>query len=142
MNRYGSLSVVSDRLGNLRPADGRTASRALFVPKADEWLNSNMRLHRMVKAGRVKAWREAAAMAVPAGWEPFEGPVRIVAAVWKNRGGRYDPNNLNTTTKACVDGFVDAGILVDDDWNHVIGPDHRHGGIGEPGIIFYFEQIT
>lgn len=112
---------------------------SLFVPKADEWLNSNMRLHRIVKANRVKAWRGAAAEAVPAGWPAFDGPVRIVAEVWKNRRGRYDPNNLNTTTKACVDGFVDAGLLKDDDWLHVIGPDHRHGGIGEPGIIFHFE---
>ena len=118
-----------------------TADLSLFVPKADEWLNSNQRLHRMVKANRVKAWREAAAGAVPPGWEPFDGPVRIVASVWKNRRGRYDPNNLNTTTKACVDGFVDAGLLVDDDWLHVIGPDHRHGGIGEPGIIFMFTKV-
>ena len=142
MNRCESLSEVSDRLGNLRPLQGRAAPRTLFVPKADDWINSNMRPHRMVKAKRVKAWREAAAASVPAGWDPFEGPVRIEAHIQKNRGGRYDPNNLAHTTKACVDGFVDAGILVDDDWKHVIGPDHRHGGIGEPGIIFYFEQIT
>lgn len=114
---------------------------SFFVPKADDWLNSNMRLHRMVKANRVKAWREAAAESVPEGWPALETPVRIVAEVWKDRRGRYDPNNLNTTTKACVDGFVDAGILADDDWNHVIGPDHRHGGIGDPGILFLFEQV-
>jgi hypothetical protein len=112
----------------------------MFVPKADEWINSNQRLHRMVKANRVRAWREAAAKAVE-GWKPFDGPVRIEAHIWKNRRGRYDPNNLNTTTKACVDGFVDAGLLADDDWNHVIGPDHRHGGIGEPGIIFLFTKV-
>lgn len=117
------------------------SSHELFVPKADEWLNSNMRLHRMVKANRVRAWREAAARSVPAGWEPFDGLVRIEAHIWKNRRGRYDPNNLNTTTKACVDGFVDAGLLVDDDWNHVIGPDHRHGGVGEPGITFLFTKV-
>ena len=115
-------------------------TRELFVPKADEWLNSNMRLHRMVKANRVRAWREAAAQAVE-GWELFDGPVRIEAHIYKPRRGRYDPNNLNTTTKACVDGFVDAGILADDDWNHVIGPDHRHGGIGEPGITFLFTKV-
>ena len=115
-----------------------TADLSLFVPKADAWLNSNMRLHRMVKASRVRAWREAAAEAVPQRWPAFDGPVRIEAHIWKDRRGRYDPNNLNTTTKACVDGFVDAGLLKDDDWLHVIGPDHRHGGIGEPGIIFYF----
>lgn len=117
-----------------------TADYSLFVPKADEWLNSNMRLHRMVKANRVRVWREAAKAAVE-GWEPFDGPVRIEAHIWKNRRGRYDPNNLNTTTKACVDGFVDAGLLLDDDWNHVIGPDHRHGGIGEPGITFLFIKV-
>ena len=113
----------------------------LWVPQADEWINSNQRLHRMVKANRVKAWRKAAAQAVPPGWPKFEQPVRIVAKVWKSRAGRYDPNNLNTTTKACVDGFVDAGLLADDDWNHVIGPDHRHGGIGEPGITFLFTKV-
>ena len=88
-----------------------TAELSLFVPKADEWLNSNMRLHRMVKANRVKAWRAAAAGSVPPGWPAFDQPVRIVAEVWKNRRGRYDPNNLNTTTKACEDGLVDAGLL-------------------------------
>ena len=111
----------------------------IFVPKPTDWLNSNQRLHRMVKASRVKAWRAAAAESVPPGWA-FDHPVRIVAHIWKDRAGRYDPNNLNTTTKACVDGFVDAGLLVDDDWKHVEGPDHRHGGKGEPGIIFMFTK--
>jgi len=129
------LNVPSTRREDSEPPTGLLA---LFVPKADDWLNSNQRLHRMVKANRVRSWREAAAGAVPPAWEKFEYPVRIVAEVWKDRRGRYDPNNLNTTTKACVDGFVDAGLLVDDDWQHVIGPDHRHGGVGEPGIIFHF----
>jgi crossover junction endodeoxyribonuclease RusA len=120
--------------------DGRVALR-LFVPKPAEWINSNQRLHRMVKTQRVKAWREAAADAVPKGWPVFEQPVRVIAHIWKDRNGRYDPNNLNTTTKACIDGFVDAGLLVDDDWKHVTGPDHRHGGKGEPGIIFLFTHL-
>ena len=106
------------------------------------FINSNQRLHRMAKAKLTAQWRAAGAAAIPGGMGPFEGPVRIEAYIRKPRRGRYDPNNLAPTTKACVDGFVDAGILADDDWNHVVGPDHRHGGIGEPGIIFYFEQIT
>jgi crossover junction endodeoxyribonuclease RusA len=117
------------------------AKLRLFVPKPGEWLNSNMRLHRMVKAQRIQTWRAAAAEAVHPGSPAFDHPVRIVAHIWKDRAGRYDPNNLNTTTKACVDGFVDAGLLVDDDWKHVHGPDHRHGGKGEPGIIFTFESL-
>lgn len=83
------------------------------------------------------AWRAKAAETVP-DVEQFPYPVRIVAHIWKPRRGRYDPNNLAPTTKACVDGFVDAGILADDDWNHVIGPDHRHGGIGPAGVVFEF----
>jgi crossover junction endodeoxyribonuclease RusA len=117
-----------------------TGLLSLWVPKADEWINSNMRLHRMVKANRVKAWREAAQAAAPIG-VTFDQPVRIEAHIYKPRRGRYDPNNLAGTTKACVDGFVSAGLLKDDDWNHVIGPDHRHGGIGPAGIIFLFTQL-
>lgn len=112
----------------------------LWVPKADEWLNSNMRLHRMVKASRVRAWREAAQAAAPAGVS-FDRPVRIEAHIYKPRRGRYDPNNLAGTTKACVDGFVSSGLLKDDDWNHVIGPDHRHGGVGPAGILFLFTEL-
>lgn len=65
----------------------------------------------------------------------------MVATIWKPRNGRYDPNNLWPTVKACVDGFVDAGILADDDHKHVIGPDMRHGGIGPQRIVFTFEPI-
>ena len=113
----------------------------LWVPQPADWINSNQRIHRMVKANRVKAWRQAALEAVPPGWPMFDQPVRIVAKVWKARAGRYDPNNLATTTKACVDGFVSAGLLKDDDWNHVEGPDHRHGGKGAPGLLFLFTQL-
>jgi crossover junction endodeoxyribonuclease RusA len=94
----------------------------------------------MVKANRVKAWREAARAAVPEGLS-FDVPVRIEAHIWKPRRGRYDPNNLAGTTKSCVDGFVSAGLLKDDDWNHVIGPDHRHGGIGAAGILFLITEL-
>jgi crossover junction endodeoxyribonuclease RusA len=94
----------------------------------------------MVKANRVKAWREAAQAAAPEGVS-FDQPVRIEAHIYKPRRGRYDPNNLNTTTKACVDGFVDAGMLADDDWNHVVGPDHRHGGLGPAGILFVVSEL-
>lgn len=62
------------------------------------------------------------------------------AHIIKDRGGRYDPNNLADTTKACIDGMVDAGVLLDDSWRELIGPDHRHGGNGRPGILFEFHH--
>lgn len=37
---------------------------------------------------------------------------------------RADPNNLAPTTKAIVDGLVDAGLLTDDDSTHLEGPHH------------------
>lgn len=94
----------------------------------------------MQAAKLAATWRESAAGVVPAGVLQFEGPIRIVAHIWKPRRGRYDPNNLAPTTKACVDGLVDAGVFVDDDHLHVHGPDHRHGGIGDAGIMFTFTR--
>lgn len=92
----------------------------------------------MAEAKLTKAWKLAAIEAVPPGIAQFDTPVRIVAHIWKPRRGRFDPNNLNPTTKACTDGFVDAGVLVDDSWDWVEGPDHRYGGKGPAGIVFTF----
>lgn len=113
-----------------------TAKRHVIIdiPAPAGWINSNMRVHRMAQAKLTKAWRAAAAQAA-ANVAPLTPPVQIVAHVWKRRGGRYDPGNLYPTAKACVDGLVDAGLIVDDDYTRVIGPDMRHGGIGNPEII-------
>lgn len=42
---------------------------------------------------------------------------------------KRDPANWAESAKAAVDGIVDAGVFVDDDSKHVIGPDPR---LGEP----------
>jgi len=55
--------------------------------------------------------------------------VRITAKIYVRSARRFDPNNAADTTKAMVDGLRDAGVLVDDDHTHVIGPDHRWAGI-------------
>lgn len=99
------------------------------------WLNSNDRVHRMVVQKTTRLWREAGCVAA-AGLSPCDGPVRVVAYVFKPRRGRYDPGNLYPTAKACVDGFTDAGLWVDDDWLHVVGPDMRHGGVGPAALVF------
>lgn len=99
----------------------------IVVPQRADWLNSNDRLHRMVKANRTAAWRGAAAIAAR-GIAPIEGRVRIVATVRKAHGRRYDAGNYYPTAKACVDGLRDAGVLAEDDNAHVVGPDMRDGG--------------
>lgn len=40
---------------------------------------------------------------------------------------KRDPGNWSVSAKAAVDGLVDAGVFVDDDSTHVIGPDPRLG---------------
>lgn len=99
----------------------------LTIPAADEWINSNQRLHRMELARRTRAWRYAAynkALPIDA---MFEGPVRIVATIHKTRAGKWDAGNLYPTAKAIVDGLVDAGLFIDDSNEYVTGPDMRAG---------------
>lgn len=106
------------------------------------WINSNQRLHRMVQAKLTAKWREAARDLVEsAGWEPYTGRVHIMVHIWKTRAGRYDPNNLWPTVKAAVDGLVEAGFLVDDDHDHVEGPDMRHGGRGAAALVLTIREI-
>lgn len=104
------------------------------IPAPCAFINSNQRLHRMAQAKLTKAWREASAAAAH-GLPQFAGQVHITAHIFKPRAGRWDPNNLWPTVKAAVDGLVDAGLLIDDDHRHVIGPDMRSGGKGNPEIV-------
>ena len=110
------------------------------IPAPCNFINSNQRLHRMAQAKLTKTWRQASATAAT-GTKPFTNQVRIIAHIHKPRGGRYDPGNLYPTAKAILDGIVDAGILTDDDHVHVIGPDMRHGGKGQPRIIIEITEF-
>ena len=101
-------------------------SWVIEVPAPCDWINSNHRTHRMVEARRVQAWRTAAKEAAT-GAPAFTGPVHITATCHKTRAGRWDAGNLYPTAKALVDGVVDAGVLVDDSNEYVIGPDMRAG---------------
>jgi hypothetical protein len=104
------------------------------------WLNANHRGHRIPEAKKIAAWREAATKAAE-GFAPLRTPVHITAHIFKPRRGIYDPNNLNVTSKACVDALVSCGVLAADDYHHVIGPDHRHGGIGDASLVLEITEL-
>lgn len=110
------------------------------IPAPCQFINSNQRLHRMAQAKLTKIWRQASAAAAH-GHPTFTGRVHITAHIFKPRAGRYDTNNLAPTTKAIVDGLVDAGLLLDDSTRYVIGPDHRDGGKGNPEIVLEIHEI-
>jgi hypothetical protein len=115
----------------------------LEVPKPEglEWLNSNDRRFRFNKAKLTKAWRALGHNAVPHDAMPFESRVHVTARFWKPTRAHYDPNNLWPTVKAICDGFTDAGLWVDDDHEHVEGPDMRHGGYGAARVVLTIEEV-
>lgn len=96
-------------------------------------LNANQRLHWRQKAERSKALREAAAWNAktapvwPFGIQPFAVKARCTVRVfWPDRR-RRDVHNIMPTIKACIDGFVDSGMLTDDSDKYLVGPDLRVG---------------
>ena len=88
------------------------------------WLTSNGRYHWHAKADATKALRQLGKSAwVEAGQPKFERA--YACAFIQVRGGRFDPNNAWPTIKALLDGMVEAGLLPDDDSQHLSGPDMR-----------------
>jgi len=119
----------------------KTLQFTIEAPAA--FLNVNDRPHYHLKAKLTKAWREAtAAHAATYATMNLRTPVRIVAHIHKPGNRRWDPNNLSSTTKACVDGMVDAGLFPDDSWKEVIGPDHRRGDSLPNAITFTITEAT
>lgn len=108
----------------------------IVIPAPASWKNSNHRKHHMVDARLTKAWREAgASWARAAGLPRIEEPVHITATIHMTTARKYDPNNYWPTVKAACDGLQDAGVLIDDDSEHVIGPDMRRGEKRTPSAL-------
>lgn len=61
---------------------------------------------------------------VGASFRPLE---RVHVVVTQVPGSRRitDPGNTSPAAKAAIDGIVRAGVLVDDDAAHLVGPDYR-----------------
>ena len=91
------------------------------------YLNANERAHWTRRQHATKAWREAACWEARRRRAPRLTLARIEAHVRWCDSRRRDLHNVAPTVKACVDGFVDAGLLPDDDTKHLIGPDFRLG---------------
>ena len=92
------------------------------------WLTSNGRYKWPDRARRTKHLRTIALLeARRQHLEPVTGMVSVIATVHYRTAVRADPANAQPTLKALVDGCTDAGIWVDDDSTHLIGPDPRRG---------------
>jgi len=121
------------------------ATITITVPKPNiiAYMNANDRPNKWRKASQTRFWRQSAhTIAVRSGADMLHGLVRITATVHIADKRRREVSNLFPTFKACIDGFVDAGILADDSDAHVIGPDPRRGYDGPPRITFTLEEVT
>lgn len=111
-------------------------------------LTANKRYgHWAQRARLVKAWRRAAKLAAEeAGVPRFTHRAHCTVLVaFKDRRIR-DVHNWMPTFKACIDGFVDAGVLPDDGPRYLVGPDPRlddpDRSLSVPLLTFEFDDQT
>ena len=126
------------------PGEANEARKwTLTVQSELPMLNLNQRLHWAKKAQLTKHWRRLALVNAMAADLPRNlDRVHIIAHVVKPTNRQYDVHNLMPTLKACVDGLVtDYGLLPEDTNKHLIGPDLRQGGKGEPAIIITITEV-
>ena len=107
----------------------------------NEWLTANGRYHWAETARRTRHLRERANWTARSARAPRLDAARIDAYVHGRTRGRMDPANAHPTTKALVDGLVDAGLLPDDDSRHLDGP-YEHRGSARPGMRPGWHRVT
>ena len=93
-----------------------------FTIPADMWLSLNDRPHWAVKAKRTAWLRAEGKRAAVDGGIPEQTTTHVAAWIGYTRNGTADPMNAALTVKALIDGMTDAGVWLDDDSTHVIGP--------------------
>lgn len=93
-----------------------TAQITIDVPR--EWFfSANDRLHWAQRAQRTRWIRQAAKLAARGTRQHRQA--HVTAYVAYPRANRADPGNAYPTLKAAIDGLVDAGVLPDDDSEHL-----------------------
>lgn len=107
------------------------------LPAGLELLNANHRGSWHRKARVTRNLRETAAWAARIAKVPRFGRAHILAEYCPPDRRRRDPANLYPSVKACIDGLVDAGVLADDDAEHLDGPDMRLGPVVPRGRLVF-----
>ncbi len=99
----------------------------LTLPGGMVWINANSRAHWRRRAEWTRYWRDRACLEAKSAGIPRLDRAHVTVTVHRIDARRFDPGNLAPTAKAIVDGIVDAGVLIDDDRHHLVGPDMRAG---------------
>jgi crossover junction endodeoxyribonuclease RusA len=90
-------------------------------------LTSNQRLGHYAKARITRQLRGEATILARAAKIPALEKVQVWAWVIPPDRRKRDPANWYPSVKAAIDGIRDAGVIPDDDAEHLVGPDMRLG---------------
>lgn len=96
----------------------------ITVPR-ELWMSANQRPHWAVKAKCTKHLRLLANAEARAARLGTFSQVHITAFIGYPTATKADAENAAPSVKACIDGLRDAGVIPDDNSEHVIGPDYR-----------------
>jgi hypothetical protein len=107
------------------------------LPNANRHRNP-MQLYRLGQQLQSDVRWYARAARIPHGLAKVQVTCYVVIAGKR----RLDPANYAPAAKAVVDGLVAEGIIPDDDWKHVTGPDMRvMPGTGHSGFIVHITEL-
>lgn len=118
----------------------------ILAPPCD-FINANQRLHHHAKAKLTKAWREATfdewqARGCLLNCCAFDR-AHVTVTIRFPTNHRRDVGNYYPTAKAIVDGLVDAGVLPDDNDEHLTGPDmRRERPNGDPRVTITITEAS
>lgn len=127
-----------------RPVGATTPGRTWTVamPSRQKLLNANDRLNRYAKARIVKQLRTDAFKLAKHAKVPLLQRAQIDCFYQPPDSRRRDPANWADSAKACVDGFVDAGMLSDDSTAYLDGPFMRIGAKHPGGrLVFLITEL-
>lgn len=113
------------------------------LPTGLALLNANHVTHYHTKRKLVAALRTAGKQAAEDAQVPAIQCAHIIGHYCPPDRRRRDVGNLYPSFKAAIDGLVDAGVLPDDDDEHLIGPDMRLGPVVKGGrLVLHITELA
>jgi crossover junction endodeoxyribonuclease RusA len=116
-------------------------TRTISIPVVAKVCTLNHRMHWRAQAPHKKAWRTAAAQMAATLGTPTQRRLHGRWYLWisypvTSPSIRRDPDNWVLTSKWIIDGLVDAGVLEDDDSDHLVTLNATfHRAADNPNVI-------
>lgn len=114
---------------------------SIRVPQSQIITSNNERGHWAKRSGVKKRFRTMAHyQARSVKLQKYDQLIRVIVRIDYPDNKQRDSVNLYPTVKCHVDGFVDYGLIPDDNDKYLVGPDFRATGKIVPGFyVFHYE---